>query len=53
MSIEIHPLTANPTAAWLELSQQQKVIKINAKLPTTEAPNDKVNPLNCLQFYNP
>lgn len=42
MKIEIHPLTNNPTAAWRELSEQQKVIKINVKIPTTEAPNDKV-----------
>lgn len=42
MKIEIHPLTDNPTAAWRELSQQQKVIKINVKLPTTEAPSNKV-----------
>lgn len=42
MDIDIHPLTDNPTAAWKELSKQQKVIKINAKPPTTDAPNDKV-----------
>ncbi|XP_043521432.1 metallophosphoesterase MPPED2 isoform X1 [Frieseomelitta varia] len=42
MKIEIHPLTNNPTAAWRELSEQQKVIKINTKLPTTEAPDDKL-----------
>ncbi|XP_076622525.1 metallophosphoesterase domain-containing protein 1 [Colletes latitarsis] len=42
MEIEIHPLTNDPTEAWHELSQQQKVIKINAKLPTTAAPNDKL-----------
>lgn len=42
MKIAIHPLTADPTAAWRELSQYQKVVKITAKLPTTEAPSDKV-----------
>lgn len=42
MKIDIHPLTADPTAAWRELSQHQKVVKITAKLPTTEAPTDKV-----------
>lgn len=41
-NIDIHPLTSNPTAAWQELSQHQKVIKINAKTPTTEAPENKV-----------
>ncbi|XP_011873254.1 PREDICTED: UPF0046 protein C25E10.12 isoform X3 [Vollenhovia emeryi] len=42
MKIGIHPLTADPTAAWRELSQHQKVVKINAKLPTTQAPSDKL-----------
>ena len=42
MQIGVHPLTQNPTSAWKELSQQQKVIKINAKTPTTEAPPNKV-----------
>lgn len=42
MKIGIHPLTADPTAAWRELSQQQKVIKITAKLPKIPAPNNKV-----------
>ncbi|XP_070528242.1 UPF0046 protein C25E10.12 isoform X5 [Cardiocondyla obscurior] len=42
MKIAIHPLTADPTAAWRELSQHQKVVKINTKLPTTEAPSDKL-----------
>lgn len=44
MKIAIHSLTADPTAAWHELSQHQKVVKITAKLPTTEAPSDKVRP---------
>lgn len=51
MKIEIHPLTNNPTAAWCELSQQQKVIKINTKLPTTEAPDDKVKFSNYLSSF--
>lgn len=42
MEIEIHPLTSNPTAAWQELSQNQKNIKINAKPPASEAPSNKV-----------
>jgi len=48
MKIAIHPLTADPTAAWRELSQHQKVVKINTKLPTTEAPSDKV----CSLIFN-
>lgn len=51
MKIEIHPLTNNPTAAWRELSEQQKVIKINTKLPTTEAPDDKVKSSNYLSSF--
>lgn len=43
MDIEIHPLTGNPTAAWQELSREQKVIKINVKPPTAEAPANKVS----------
>jgi hypothetical protein len=46
MKIAVHPLTADPTAAWRELSQTQKVVKITAKLPTTEAASDKVRPLD-------
>ena len=42
MKIAVHPLTGNPTAAWQELSQQQKVFRITAKIPTSEAPSDKV-----------
>jgi len=50
MKIAVHPLTADPTAAWRELSQAQKVVKIIAKLPTTEAANNKVRSLD---FYYP
>lgn len=42
MKIGIHALTANPTAAWNELAKEQKVVKINTKPPTNDAPNDKV-----------
>ncbi|XP_012279362.1 metallophosphoesterase domain-containing protein 1 isoform X2 [Orussus abietinus] len=42
MKIAIHPLTSNPTAAWKELSQQQKVFKINVKPPTGGPPSDKL-----------
>lgn len=40
--IDIHPLTSNPTAAWRELSQKQKVFKINAKPPSKPVDVDKV-----------
>lgn len=51
MKIAVHPLTANPTKAWQELSQRQKVITINATLPTTEAPSDKVYIISQFSFY--
>lgn len=41
MKIEVHPLTNNPTAAWREISQTQKVIKLNVKPPKTEVANNK------------
>lgn len=41
-AIEVHPLTSNPTCAWNELSQKQKVIKVNVKLPTKPVEPDKV-----------
>lgn len=42
-TIEIHPLTANPTKAWEVISKQQRVIKINYKSPKTENTNpDKI-----------
>ena len=34
--IEVHPLTANPTKAWEEISKTQRVIKIAYKAPKTE-----------------
>lgn len=37
MKVDIHPLTADPTAAWTEISKQQKFIKIDAKPPTSPA----------------
>ncbi|XP_014210072.1 metallophosphoesterase domain-containing protein 1 [Copidosoma floridanum] len=42
MEIAVHPLTKNPTDAWREISQHQKVIKINVKTPTSESPTDKL-----------
>lgn len=43
MNLAVHPLSENPTAAWEEISQKQKVVKINARTPNTEAPSDKVD----------
>jgi hypothetical protein len=36
-SVQVHPLTQNPTAAWTELSKLQKVIRINATPPKNSA----------------
>lgn len=35
-TIEVHPLTENPTKAWEEISKTQRVIKIAYKSPKTE-----------------
>jgi Calcineurin-like phosphoesterase len=35
-TIEVHPLTNNPTKAWEEISKTQRVIKIAYKSPKTE-----------------
>lgn len=40
--ISVHHLTENPTLAWQELSQTQKNIKINVKLPKKPVENNKV-----------
>ncbi|GLH00195.1 hypothetical protein R5R35_000044 [Gryllus longicercus] len=42
MSIEIHPLTKNPSVAWQELSKQQKVIKVNVQHPKSPVADDKI-----------
>ncbi|XP_011503727.1 PREDICTED: metallophosphoesterase MPPED2 isoform X2 [Ceratosolen solmsi marchali] len=42
MKIIVHPLTNDPTGAWQQLSQQQRVIKINTKIPTDETPKNKL-----------
>ncbi|XP_055704128.1 UPF0046 protein C25E10.12 [Phlebotomus papatasi] len=42
MSIPVHPLTQNPTAAWAEISKAQRVIKIAVKPPTGSTPQNKV-----------
>lgn len=41
-NIEIHPLTNNPTAAWREISQSQKIFKLNVKPPCKAVDNDKI-----------
>ncbi|XP_049961164.1 metallophosphoesterase domain-containing protein 1 [Schistocerca serialis cubense] len=42
MSIPIHELSSNPTAAWKELSKNQKVIKVQTGPPKPLIPDDKV-----------
>lgn len=42
MSIEVHPLTNDPTAAWKELSKIHRVIKIKMNPPNPEIPKNKV-----------
>lgn len=40
--ITVHPLTNNPTAAWMNISQQQKIIRVNVKPPTKPVEPNKV-----------
>ncbi|XP_072389976.1 UPF0046 protein C25E10.12 [Diabrotica undecimpunctata] len=40
--VSIHPLTDNPTAAWKEISKNQKLLKLNVKIPTKPVENNKV-----------
>lgn len=47
MSVKVHPLTQNPTAAWKELSKTQKVIKINVSLPKNDVPKQMVGITIC------
>lgn len=42
MTIEVHSLTNDPTAAWKEVSKSQRVIKITMKPPNPEVPQNKV-----------
>lgn len=43
MKIDVHPLTNDPTAAWKEISQFQRVIKVTMKPPASnEIPKNKV-----------
>jgi predicted MPP superfamily phosphohydrolase len=37
-----HPLSADPTLAWNEISKTQRVIKINVKPPNTPVGDNKV-----------
>ncbi|XP_060535282.1 UPF0046 protein C25E10.12 [Cylas formicarius] len=41
-TIEVHPLSASPTAAWKEIGQTQKVLKLNVKVPSAAVGFDKV-----------
>lgn len=42
MTIEVHQLTHDPTAAWREIVKTQRVIKITMKPPGSEIPSNKV-----------
>lgn len=42
MSIDLNPLTHDPTAAWREILKTQRVIKITMKAPNLEIPANKV-----------
>ncbi|XP_066250499.1 metallophosphoesterase domain-containing protein 1 [Euwallacea similis] len=41
-TVQIHPLTDSPTAAWKEISKTQKIIKINVKIPQKPADEKKL-----------
>lgn len=41
MDISIHPLTHTPTAAWNEISKNQRIIKVTTKPPRTELSSNK------------
>ncbi|XP_044270200.1 metallophosphoesterase domain-containing protein 1 [Tribolium madens] len=41
-SIPVHKLTNNPTAAWREISKNQKIIKLNVKTPSKPVEPNKV-----------
>ncbi|KAF6202153.1 hypothetical protein GE061_004551 [Apolygus lucorum] len=47
MSIDVHPLSSNPTGAWKELSLAQKVIKINVS-PVTHSPSPNKARIVCM-----
>ncbi|EFA00573.1 metallophosphoesterase domain-containing protein 1 [Tribolium castaneum] len=41
-TIPVHKLTSNPTAAWREISKNQKIIKLNVKSPSKPVEPNKV-----------
>lgn len=41
-NVAVHHLSDNPTAAWAEISKQQKIIRINVKPPTKPVEPNKV-----------
>ncbi|XP_025832263.1 UPF0046 protein C25E10.12 [Agrilus planipennis] len=41
-NVDVHPLANNPSAAWRELSQEQKVFKLNVKPPSKPVEPNKV-----------
>jgi hypothetical protein len=50
MSLNIHPLTNDPTSAWKQISKSQKVIRIQVKTPKTPVAKEKVN-INLYCYY--
>jgi hypothetical protein len=40
--IKVHALTNNPTAAWKEISKNQKIIKLNVKIPSKPVEPNKM-----------
>lgn len=42
MQVEVHQLTNDPTSAWKELSEKQRVEKMKIKPPKPEIPKNKV-----------
>ncbi|CAH2011797.1 unnamed protein product [Acanthoscelides obtectus] len=41
-TVEVHPLTENPTAAWEEISKTHKVLPVKVKIPTASVTPNKV-----------
>lgn len=42
MKVEVHSLSNDPTAAWLEIGKSQRVVKVIPKPPASETPENKV-----------
>lgn len=42
MKVDVHSLSADPTAAWQEISQTQRVIKVTMKPPQPLVADNKV-----------